>query len=224
MDIIVITHPELLPFEAEHLNALFSKGLKRLHLRKPLATKEEIRYLIAQIPAQYHACIRVHQHYDLGNEFALRGIHHKSTHDINDAGINKGYSRSCHSFEELKRYHSNYEYLFLSPIFDSISKDKYHSNFTLEQCHEFFLAHPEINNIVALGGISAKNISALTTIGFSGAAVIGSIWKNKCQSIQDTVNYYEQLVQQSQTPLERASTNSPVIQTSNNRVIKKSSR
>ncbi|MDD6809054.1 MAG: thiamine phosphate synthase, partial [Bacteroidales bacterium] len=45
-------------------------------------------------------------------------------------------SVSCHSLEELSAHKAKFDYLFLSPIFDSISKKGYSGRFTREQLLE----------------------------------------------------------------------------------------
>ncbi|HXD94336.1 MAG TPA: thiamine phosphate synthase, partial [Bacteroidia bacterium] len=69
-----------------------------------------------------------------------------------------------------------YEYVFLSPVFDSISKTGYKSNFDLENLKPFLKKH---KNVIALGGVNTKNIELIKQVGFSGAAFIGAVWQNK---------------------------------------------
>ena len=86
-------------------------------------------------------------------------------------------SRSCHSLEEIAQWKGVCDYLFLSPIFDSISKGGYTSAFTretlLQAYHDGLFSKP----VYALGGVSAYNIRSIYDYGFAGAAVIGSLWQ-----------------------------------------------
>ena len=85
-------------------------------------------------------------------------------------------SISCHSLEELSAYKAKFDYLFLSPIFDSISKKGYSGRFTREQ----LLAARDNGlidkKIIALGGITSGNIPIIRELGFGGVAVLGSVW------------------------------------------------
>ena len=54
MKIIVLTHPEFLPDEAEALTCLLDKGLDRLHLRKPGCSEAQLEALIRQLPTEYY--------------------------------------------------------------------------------------------------------------------------------------------------------------------------
>ena len=86
-------------------------------------------------------------------------------------------STSFHSTKEIKASRRKYQYAFLSPIFDSISKQKYKSNFDLEKLERFLKSNSK--NLIALGGINETTIVSAKTLGFSGAASLGYIWKSK---------------------------------------------
>ena len=85
-------------------------------------------------------------------------------------------SVSCHSLEELSAHKAKFDYLFLSPIFDSISKKGYSGRFTREQLLEARDNGLIDKKIIALGGITAGNIPIIRELGFGGVAVLGSVW------------------------------------------------
>ncbi|MEO8759791.1 MAG: thiamine phosphate synthase [Bacteroidia bacterium] len=120
----------------------------------------------------------MHSHYKLAKEFDLKGIHltekERKSKRINSTL--KIISTSFHSTTEILKNRRKYEYVFLSPVFDSISKQGYKSNFSLEEL-KFFLKRKK--NIIALGGINAENIESVKQKGFAGAAILGSIWETK---------------------------------------------
>lgn len=81
------------------------------------------------------------------------------------------------------------DYAFLSPIYDSISKQGYGAAaFERNQLQATLANCP--TPIVALGGITAGRLNDLRICGFAGAAVIGSVWQ-----AADPVEAYEQLQQ-----------------------------
>ncbi len=45
-------------------------------------------------------------------------------------------SCACHSVEEVKNRKHFYDYVFMSPIYDSISKVNYYSTYTAEELRE----------------------------------------------------------------------------------------
>lgn len=86
-------------------------------------------------------------------------------------------TRSCHTLEEVVRYKAQCDYLFLSPIFDSISKEGYASAFSHQ---ELCLAAREgiiDSRVVALGGVTPELIPYLASLGFGGVAMSGALFK-----------------------------------------------
>ncbi len=184
-DVIVITKPEMFPGEADMVNTLFANGMQRLHLRKPGASEQEMAEWIGRIDLPFRQKIIVHDHHRLLKTMGLGGIHLNARNPEAPAWFSaerqkRGsvtLSRSCHSLEEIAQWKGVCDYLFLSPIFDSISKGGYTSAFTretlLQAYHDGLFSKP----VYALGGVSADNIRSIYDYGFAGAAVIGSLWQ-----------------------------------------------
>ena len=184
-DVIVITMPEMFPGEADMVNTLFANGIQRLHLRKPGASEQEMAEWIGRIDLPFRQRIIVHDHHRLLRTMGLGGIHLNARNPEAPAWFSAErqkrrsvtLSRSCHSLEEIAQWKGVCDYLFLSPIFDSISKGGYTSAFTretlLQAYHDGLFSKP----VYALGGVSADNIRSIYDYGFAGAAVIGSLWQ-----------------------------------------------
>ena len=184
-DVIVITKPEMFPGEADMVNTLFANGIQRLHLRKPGASEQEMAEWIGRIDLPFRQRIIVHDHHRLLRTMGLGGIHLNARNPEAPAWFSAErqkrrsvtLSRSCHSLEEIAQWKGVCDYLFLSPIFDSISKGGYTSAFTretlLQAYHDGLFSKP----VYALGGVSADNIRSIYDYGFAGAAVIGSLWQ-----------------------------------------------
>ena len=184
-DVIVITMPEMFPGEADVVNTLFANGMQRLHLRKPGASEQEMAEWIGRIDLPFRQRIIVHDHHRLLRTMGLGGIHLNARNPEAPAWFSAErqkrrsvtLSRSCHSLEEIAQWKGVCDYLFLSPIFDSISKGGYTSAFTretlLQAYHDGLFSKP----VYALGGVSADNIRSIYDYGFAGAAVIGSLWQ-----------------------------------------------
>ncbi len=162
MKLIVISPPTLVPNEHEILNALFEEGLENFHLHKPDLGKEETKEFIQKIPFKHHNKIVLHADFP-----------------------------KFHSLQELAEHKEKYDYAFLSPIFDSISKPGYKSKFSnrsgtsLPVNQGFSQTKPELiaaikgRNIIALGGVDENKIELTKKIGFIGVAVLGAIWNSK---------------------------------------------
>ena len=78
-------------------------------------------------------------------------------------------SRSCHSLDELT---AEANYLFLSPIFDSISKPGYRAAFSAEE-----LRGKVDGRVFALGGVTFEQLPYIQELGFGGAAMLGAAWR-----------------------------------------------
>ena len=172
--IIIISNPKPIIDEPIIITNLFNNGLDLFHLRKPFNSITETEKLLENIPKQYHNRIVIHQHYQLTEHYNLKGIHIKNN-DKNSTTDHNIISTSFHSINELSNK-NNYQYVFLSPIFNSISKDGYNSKFTLE---ELKIAQKQgiiDSKIIALGGINVNNVKTIIGLGFGGIAVLGYIW------------------------------------------------
>lgn len=173
MKTIVITSPGWIEDEATICNSLFAHGLELLHLRKPGADRETYEEFICRIAPRYRKRLVLHEHYDLVQLYQLHGIHLKS----HQADRYSGYadfpvSISCHSLAEIKALPFRPVYCFLSPIFDSISKQGYTGTFP---------ELPDLSDIpvpvIALGGLTPDKVDGCRQAGFSGVAALGYIWE-----------------------------------------------
>ena len=70
-----------------------------------------------------------------------------------------------------------FTYLSLSPIFDSISKQGYHSAFTAEDIAKAYEEGIIDHRVMALGGITFDKLQLVKQMGFGGAMILGDAWK-----------------------------------------------
>lgn len=181
MKLIIITNETIFEGNGALLNKLFAEGMETLHLRKPFATESEVEYLLNQIDAEYHRQIVLHDHFGLLKTFDLKGVHLNRRNTIRPHITDISVSHLCHSFECLEASMENHDYIFLSPIFDSISKTGYNHAFTKEQLLVAKSKHLINEKVIALGGIDHKTIPLAVQYGFGGVAVLGSLWENYLQ-------------------------------------------
>ncbi|WP_106827712.1 thiamine phosphate synthase [Parabacteroides pacaensis] len=179
MKLIVISTPHFFNGEADVIFSLMEEGLEIFHLRKPEGKEEELRQLLKQIPDRYHNRIVLHDAFNLAKEFQVKGIHLNSRNREIPDYFTGSVSRSCHTLEEVINSSNEkvlYNYVFLSPIFNSISKEGYVSGFptsTLAKAKEKGIL---TSKVIALGGIDITNITQIKALGFGGAAVLGFLW------------------------------------------------
>lgn len=108
--------------EDKIITALFEEGLDILHLRKPETPAMYSERLLTLIPEKYHRRIVTHEHFYLKEEFDLMGIH-LNTRNPNEPHDYSGHvSCTCHSVEEVKSKKHFYDYVFMSPVYDCITK------------------------------------------------------------------------------------------------------
>lgn len=198
---IVITLPQFFDGEADAITQKFQSGLQRLHLRKPDSSVGECRDLLQQIPACYHCRIVIHDHFELAEEFCLHGVHLNRRHPEPPVGWKGSVSCSCHSLEELKAkkervwrveteegvLEKTFDYLSLSPIFDSISKSGYQAAFTSEQLRQAKAEGLIDGRVMALGGICRDNADEVLGYGFGGVMVLGDAWGDSLPSSRTSI-------------------------------------
>lgn len=177
MKLIVITLPEFFPQEAYLIDLLFDNGLETLHLRKPESDKTQFENLIKNINPNNWNKIVTHDHFPLAAKYNLKGIHLNKRNDVIPENFNGTISKSMHSAEELVTEKQKYNYVSLSPIFNSVSKKNYNSKFTEQELLQLKNEGLIDKKVYALGGITAQNINLLKDFGFGGAMVLGSIWQ-----------------------------------------------
>lgn len=194
MKLIVITAPHFFEGESRILSLLFQEGMERLHLRKPQSNIDELRRLLETIPPEYYPRIVLHDHFELVLEYKPVGIHLNSRNYSVPEGFKGSISRSCHSLEEI---HENQKlaYVFLSPIFQSISKEGYGSGFPMEVLQKAASDGIINEKVIALGGMDQTTIPLIKPLNFGGVAILGALWGNEPSGnqIEPIIERYKQL-------------------------------
>ena len=138
---------------------------------------KEMEMLLNQLPTACLGRIVLHDCFELNSRYPLRGIHLSSRHSEPPTGFCGGLSCSCHTLQEISERKQHFHYLFLSPIFDSISKKGYSSAFPTNVLEEAHRRHIIDQRVVALGGITLDKIATVRKLGFGGVALLGDIWQ-----------------------------------------------
>jgi len=96
-------------------------------------------------------------------------------------------SSSFHTLSDLENAPKIYDYTFISPVFDSISRPHYKAGFSPEEIIEM-LSNAR-NKVFALGGICSQQIPEIVDMGFDGAGMLGAIWysKNPIKELEKTM-------------------------------------
>ena len=194
MKLFVITTPFFFEGESRIITHLFREGMQRLHLRKPQSDIDRFCLLLDAIPAEYHSRIVLHEHFELTAGYRLAGIHLNSRNNILPEGFTGSISRSYHSLQEVQD-NKQLDYVFLSPIFQSISKEGYGNGFPIETLREAAASGIINEKVIALGGIEEKNIPLIASLHFGGAAILGALWGKDPSVTNETsiIKRYKQL-------------------------------
>ena len=189
MKLILMTTPYFFVEEHQILNALFDEGLDILHLRKPNTEPVYSERLLTLIPECYRKRIVVHDFFYLKNEYKLKGIHLNHRNPELPPKYKGHISCSCHTPEEVMLHKKKCDYVFLSPIFDSISKEDYSSTFTKADLQALARQKVIDRKVMALGGVDLENMATIKALGFGGAVILGDIWNRF--SLYSTENFKE---------------------------------
>ena len=131
LKITVISSPNFKNQEAVMITRLMEAGLEKFHLRKPEASSNEIASLLEEIPSIHHPKIIIHRKIELLEDYKLGGYHHRSDEKLKE--ISSSRSRSLHKPRELEIETDILDYVFLGPVFSSVSKAGYKPKMSLSQ-------------------------------------------------------------------------------------------
>jgi thiamine-phosphate pyrophosphorylase len=185
--LVLLTAPTPLPDEPRLLTELLALGPDRVHLRKPGWSATQLEALILALPTRYYPLLVLHAYPHLVRRYQLGGLHltgsQRAATTRRPALLpGQTLSTSFHSLAEISQHRRHYNYVFLSPIFDSISKEGYSSGLDLAEVQAGLRTLAARSGyrpqVLALGGIEAQNVKQVQQAGFAGAAVLGSIWQS----------------------------------------------
>ena len=186
MRLLVLTSSDHVKDEHDVIRQLFRAGLKTLHVRKPSFTSAQMTEYLKQFPERYRSRLVLHSHHGLAVRFKLKGIHLTEKDRKSVLKMWKCFyyyklrkpklriSTSLHKTEEINKLGHKYDYVFLSPVFQSISKENHKPKFSLSRLQE--AVKTAKYKVFALGGIDESKISTCKELGFKGVGLLGSIW------------------------------------------------
>lgn len=188
MKLILISPSEKKEDEIPLLLNMFEQGLPAYHLRKTKFSTRQLKSFIAEIPEKYHPRIVIHTHHELALKFNLKGIYISRSHKKRKFMLwlklkwlkfkkeKLQVSSTYRSIEAILHIEREYDYIFLTPTFDSHSGN-FQAGFTHHNL-KYALQNTR-SKVIARGGVSVNNIEKAKELGFSGVAFYSSIWKAK---------------------------------------------
>ena len=110
---------------------------------------------------------------ELRHDFPGRVKMHKPFTDGQLHGLEHGKSASFHRWEEVEENYDKVDYFFLSPFFNSISKQGYQANSDLWDKNSIV---KYADKLVALGGLEPSNMDQLKDMGVKHVSLLGYVW------------------------------------------------
>jgi thiamine-phosphate pyrophosphorylase len=165
---------------------LFEQGLETFHLRKPRFSTREMSEYLDKIPAQFHNRIVIHSHHTLALKYNLKGIHLTRTHlhrkfrlwiNLKVIKFKRGDILITTSFRKLASLYEEqniYSYVFLSPVFDSLSGN-FQAGYNEHSLKAAIGKTPF--TIIARGGVNVTKVEKVKEVGFAGLILNSIIWK-----------------------------------------------
>ena len=181
MKIVVISPEADEPREHAVLAELFSAGLDRYHVRKPHWSQEKLSDWLSLVPLQWRSRLFLHQHHKLATAFDCGGVHFRGRDDAPHRPPGLFTSHSCHDLAGLDTALGNYDAVFFSPIFPSVSKQGYRPTVDPVIVAERLSRRTNKERkteVIALGGITLANVTRCEELGFDGVAVLGALWQS----------------------------------------------
>ena len=175
MEVIVISPEHPFPQETEWVQRMMEAGLNRFHLRRTFDSAEAQQHYLRFFDKRHYEKISVHQHQEIALAEGIKHVHIKADERKQNKLVDywQHSSTSFHSIDELKQEGPLFQYCFISPVFESLSKPGYQGNPSLLGSAK----HISIP-IYALGGITLHTVAVLKGQGFKGVGAIGAIWQN----------------------------------------------
>lgn len=197
MELIAISSPVAVDDEPILINNLFMAGLKCFHLRKPESDIQLVKDLLNGIAPRFYDRIALHQFHEIAPAYGIKRLHYTEREREAASTVQwKSYldneftlSTSIHDISILPDL-TPLGYVLYGPVFDSISKPGYQSKLAAD----FKLDKTNIKpKVIALGGVELSTLTKLKTMGFDGAAVLGTLWNEPNKAVERFIQLQKNL-------------------------------
>lgn len=170
--LLVVTPAQTVVREQGMVRDLFEAGLSGLHLRKPGFSSDAIKTYLDFFTETERKKIVVHGADSRLISEGIAGLHCPFSELKSGTTPAGTVSTSIHNWKEYAALPPEIAYAFMGPVYNSISKSGYRQN---RLAWNLPVRRPV--PVIALGGIHERNAARVLDAGFSGAALLGSIWQ-----------------------------------------------
>ena len=188
---ILLSSPYIIHKEIITVKSFLREDDNIFHLRRYKFSEEDVATFLSSFSEEERKQIVLNHHHFLASEFGINRLHfsEKDRIEIGDEKIEKLHSlgfilsTSVHTVDDFQKLNSVFQYAFLSPVFDSISKENYKAVI-------FDLANIRKDiKLIALGGVTIENFNEALNLGFDGVAFLGGVWNQ-----ENPLTYVNQLI------------------------------
>lgn len=195
MQIALFTNPEEIQNEAEILHQMAELSIDYIVLRKPLNDTDYLLAFTEQLSPLVLSKLIVSD-IEVFNQFKVKGFHFSRTFIKNKTITvlqnlknsiqqnNQISSISCHNIQTLETLDNDYDLVFISPVFNSISKENEPSRWDIDELKTFLIKPKTKTNFLALGGVNFENIKKIKETGFDGVGILGYIWTKEGEPLE----------------------------------------
>ena len=169
------------PQEMDIIRSFLMNEDALFHLRRYDWEEGQVAEFLSQFTNGELEKVVLNHHHFLAAEFGINRLHfsEQDRREIDEDKLQRfadaGFilSTSVHELETFNKLPECFTYAFLSPVFDSISKEGY-------KAVNFDLSHRRKDvKLIGLGGVTVENFGSLITKGFDGGAVLGAVWNSE---------------------------------------------
>lgn len=202
MKLVVVSSPNKTKSEIGYIIEFMNMGLDAFHVKKKRFTRKQMAEYLSMIPKEYRNRIVLHSHYGLASKFGVKGIHISSHKKHNTFWGNLSFwyarhfkknlslSKSFHSIQSLLNDKANYDYVFLSPVFDRHEMQEFSAAYSEKQLRS--LLYKTKHSVIALGGVTQPRVELARRTGFSGVALHSTIWREKNDRVKLFADIYKE--------------------------------
>ena len=169
------------PQEMDIIRSFLKNEDALFHLRRYDWEEGQVADFLSQFTNEELEKIVLNHHHFLATEFGINRLHfsEQDRREIDEEKLQRfadaGFilSTSVHELETFNKLPACFTYAFLSPVFDSISKEGY-------KAVSFDLSHRRKDvKLIGLGGVTKDNYKKVYEMGFDGVAFLGGVWNSE---------------------------------------------
>jgi thiamine-phosphate pyrophosphorylase len=179
---LVLFTPNDGSWDVKTVRRLLDAGLSRLHVqaRRDWQLRDYEKF-VKSLPDGFHPRVVLEDHAELVLARRLGGYQLRAGQRAPRRWPKEGVlAAKCHSYDELRQSDRSCRYVFLAPVFESVSKRDHRPRRTTREFQVIVQRWKAEGGCpaYALGGITPRTAEKARELGFDGVGFIGSVWRD----------------------------------------------